>query len=307
MRDEFKPSALPYLCLKAGISKAVPLGRAGSFYLEKLMGFTKLDEGILQSSIMAEDSDTFKVWITLLATCKEDGIAHCSAVFLSSICRLPQERINEILDKLEKPDPDSRSTTKKGCRLKRVNGGYEIINYFKYRESALRRSEAERKRLYRQQLRKSKRPDMSGQCPDSSASASVYASSSLNIDINKEEERINIEEIKRGWNEFAGQHNLATVSKIDQKSERGRHLEARMAEKDWDFKKLLEIIGESSFLLGKKGKEPFFVTFDWLLWPGNYRRTMDGNYKDRVGKDMGGVQEWYEKEKAKEKEEREHE
>jgi len=173
MRDEFKPSALPYLCLKAGISKAVPLGRAGSFYLEKLMGFTKLDEGILQSSIMAEDSDTFKVWITLLATCKEDGIAHCSAVFLSSICRLPQERINEILDKLEKPDPDSRSTTKKGCRLKRVNGGYEIINYFKYRESALRRSEAERKRLYRQQLRKSKRPDMSGQCPDSSASASA--------------------------------------------------------------------------------------------------------------------------------------
>ena len=80
-----------------------------------------------------------------------------------------------------------------------------------------------------------------------------------------------------------------------------------MAEKDWDFKKLLEIIGESSFLLGKKGKEPFFVTFDWLLWSGNYRRTMDGNYKDRVGKDMGGVQEWYEKEKAKEKEEREHE
>jgi hypothetical protein len=54
-----------------------------------------------------------------------------------------------------------------------------------------------------------------------------------------------------------------------------------MAEKDWDFPKLLEAIGQSPFLLGKKGKEPFFVTFDWLLWPGNYQRTMEGNYKDR--------------------------
>ena len=36
MRDEFKPSALPYLCLKAGISKAVRLGRAGAIFFKGL-------------------------------------------------------------------------------------------------------------------------------------------------------------------------------------------------------------------------------------------------------------------------------
>jgi hypothetical protein len=100
-------------------------------------------------------------------------------------------------------------------------------------------------------------------------------------DTKKETAGTNIEKIKSLWNEFAAKYNLATISKIDPKSERGRHLAARMAEKDWDFPKLLEAVSLSPFLLGKKGKEPFFVTFDWLLWPGNYQRTMEGNYKDR--------------------------
>jgi len=91
----------------------------------------------------------------------------------------------------------------------------------------------------------------------------------------------NTDNIKSLWNEFAAEHNLASITKVDPKSERGRHLAARMAEKDWDFPKLLEAVSLSPFLLGKKGKEPFFVTFDWLLWPGNYQRTMEGNYKDR--------------------------
>jgi hypothetical protein len=100
-------------------------------------------------------------------------------------------------------------------------------------------------------------------------------------DTKKETAGTNIEKIKSLWNEFAAKYNLATISKIDPKSERGRHLAARMTEKDWDFPKLLEAVSLSPFLLGKKGKEPFFVTFDWLLWPGNYQRTMEGNYKDR--------------------------
>ena len=42
------------------------------------MGFTKLDEVILKSSIMAEPSDTFKVWICILAACDENGLAAVS-------------------------------------------------------------------------------------------------------------------------------------------------------------------------------------------------------------------------------------
>lgn len=135
------------------------------------MGFTKLDERILQSSIMAEDATTFKVWITLLAACERNGIAYVSPVYLSSICHIPISRINTSLEKLENPDSNSRSLADEGRRIKRVDGGYEIINYLAYREASLKDAEAERKRLYREERRKC--PDTSGRSPDVSASASA--------------------------------------------------------------------------------------------------------------------------------------
>ncbi len=113
------------------------------------MGFTKLDEGILQSSIMAEDSDTFKIWITLLAACKENGVAYVSPVFISSICRMDLDVVSRSLQKLEDPDPFSRSLEEDGRRVRRVDGGFEIINYHVYRTRSLKAAEAERKRLYR--------------------------------------------------------------------------------------------------------------------------------------------------------------
>jgi hypothetical protein len=40
----------------------------------------------------------------------------------------------EIINKLESPDPLSRSTNDDGRRIERIDGGYRIINYLKYRE-----------------------------------------------------------------------------------------------------------------------------------------------------------------------------
>ena len=44
------------------------------------MGFTKLDEGILQSSVMAADPVTFKVWIALLAAAKSEAIGLTASI-----------------------------------------------------------------------------------------------------------------------------------------------------------------------------------------------------------------------------------
>lgn len=111
--------------------------------------FTKLDRGILQSSIMAEDSDTFKIWVVLLAACDSDGIAPVSAVYISSVARLSLDVVRAAIVRLEAPDPESRSTNDEGRRLRRVDGGFELINYQVYRARSLREAEAERKRLYR--------------------------------------------------------------------------------------------------------------------------------------------------------------
>jgi len=143
------------------------------------MGFTKLDENILMSSIMTEEPAVFKIWIALLAACKEDGIARVSAVGLSSHCFLPIEVVRAAIERLSSPDADSRSINDEGKRIERVDGGYYIINYHKYRELSYRESEAKRKYLSRTC------PDKSGnvqELPDISASVSLSSSLPLKGD-----------------------------------------------------------------------------------------------------------------------------
>jgi len=138
------------------------------------MGFTKLDEGILQSSIMAERSDVFKVWIAILASAGSDGIARVSSVFLSSACHLSQRVTDHALEILSAPDPRSRSLADDGRRIRRVDGGYFLTNYEKYREFTYSDNpESVRKREYRSRKREEANPGHSGTCPGHSASASA--------------------------------------------------------------------------------------------------------------------------------------
>jgi hypothetical protein len=139
------------------------------------VGYTKLDEGILLSSIMACNPKTFKVWIALLAACKPDGIAPVSSVGISSVCRLSLEETKAALEELALPDTESRSTKNEGRRIERVDGGYRVINYYKFRE--LNYKEADAKRKYEERKRKTC-PEMSGDMADINASASASASSS---------------------------------------------------------------------------------------------------------------------------------
>jgi len=97
------------------------------------MGFTKLDERIVESSIMGESPTTFKVWITILAKCQANGIAYVSAVYLSSVCHLSMKNTESALLVLESPDKHCRSISGEGRRIRRVDGGYFVINYEKYR------------------------------------------------------------------------------------------------------------------------------------------------------------------------------
>lgn len=146
------------------------------------MGFTKLDEGILQSSVMAEDSDTFKVWIALLAACRDDGIARISEIYISSVCHLSIETVVKSLGKLRKPDPYSRTKDSDGIRIRDVDGGFEVVNYLKYRARSVTEYERERKR---QQRFVPDSPGQSRDVPGRSASASDSASVQNGEEIDK--------------------------------------------------------------------------------------------------------------------------
>jgi predicted phage replisome organizer len=107
------------------------------------------------------------------------------------------------------------------------------------------------------------------------------------------------ENIKQKWNTFAKENNLTTITEIKKDSMRYRHIKARLKEKyinkktgmkqNIDFETVLAIVRNSPFLLGKKGKEPFYITFDWIIKPSNFIKIIEGNYLD---KKYSGIAVW---------------
>lgn len=113
-------------------------------------GFTKLDSGIVDSSIWSEDDDVLRVWICLLAKSDSVGYARISKKALSQLCRIPVTRCDEIMTLLSSPDEDSRTPDHEGRRVERVDGGWLILNYESYRKRHSKgpMSGAERQRRY---------------------------------------------------------------------------------------------------------------------------------------------------------------
>jgi hypothetical protein len=136
------------------------------------MAFVKLDTGILESTLWL-DRSAREVFITALLMASPHEIQKPIAQFEvrsltqtgwevpigwyglvdaagPGICRragIELELGMAALDRLGAADPESRSTDFEGRRLVRVDGGYVVLNYMKYRDRD--HGAAERMRLYR--------------------------------------------------------------------------------------------------------------------------------------------------------------
>lgn len=97
--------------------------------------FVKLHGTILRSSIWQESHGTRLVWITLLALADLEGNVHnCSIGGLCHAARVSRDEAEDAIRVLEAPDPDSTSSAFEGRRLMRVDGGFTILNYERYRD-----------------------------------------------------------------------------------------------------------------------------------------------------------------------------
>lgn len=124
------------------------------------MGFTKLFSDIVTSSIWSEDNETRIVWITLLAIAGPDGIARAAMPSLARVAGVSLEKTGQALDKFQQPDQYSRSQENEGRRIQRVEGGWLLLNYQRYRSGLNSDERREYKRIKQQQYR-SKRKSVS--------------------------------------------------------------------------------------------------------------------------------------------------
>lgn len=116
-------------------------------------GFTKLFSTILTSSIWSEDDKTRILWITLLALADADGVVQAAIPGLAAMARMSLEDAERCIIKLESPDKYSRSEEFDGKRIEKIDGGWVILNYGKYRD----RAKAEEKREYFRDYMRNKR------------------------------------------------------------------------------------------------------------------------------------------------------
>jgi hypothetical protein len=98
-----------------------------------MSGFTKLDAGIVDSSIWSEDSDTRVVWITLLAKADQHGIVNAAPSALARAANVSMDACNRALDRFQQPDKESRTPDNEGRRLAKTEDGWLILNHGIYR------------------------------------------------------------------------------------------------------------------------------------------------------------------------------
>ena len=98
------------------------------------MGYTKLFNEIVSSTIWGEPHTTRIVWITMLAMRNRQNIVEASIPGLAHAARVSLQECLDALLLLSSPDSYSRSKEHEGRRIREVDGGWTILNGDKYRD-----------------------------------------------------------------------------------------------------------------------------------------------------------------------------
>ncbi len=135
--------------------------------------YGKVFASMFTGSMMGVGSHVYSVMTYAIVNADADGFVELNARLLSVLIGDPQDRIEEAIAYLCKPDPDSRTPDQDGRRLlKKGQFLYQLVNYAYYREIRKREDRREQNReAKRRERQKAKSADVSTrqQCQHMSA------------------------------------------------------------------------------------------------------------------------------------------
>lgn len=100
---------------------------------------------IIASSVWCESDKTRLVWITMLAMADKTGVVEAAVPGLANAARVTIDDCKLAIEKFLAPDPDSRTSDNEGRRIEKIEGGWRLLNYAKYRAKL----DAEERREYK--------------------------------------------------------------------------------------------------------------------------------------------------------------
>jgi hypothetical protein len=121
-------------------------------------GFTKLFSSIINSTIWREDDKTRIVWITMLAMADSKGNIWAAIPGLADAAKVSIGDCERAVEKFKGPDKYSRTKEHDGRRIIEIDGGFNILNYAKYREKYRNKDRRDYFRTKKQEERAKKCP-----------------------------------------------------------------------------------------------------------------------------------------------------
>ena len=115
--------------------------------------YIKLFRDLLTSTIWMEEDYVVRVWLTFLLLSNQEGFVECPIPGIAQQARVTLDEAAAAIDRLEKPDPFSRTAKEDGARIVRVTNEktlWHVVNRESY--SAIRSEE--QKRAYQREYMK---------------------------------------------------------------------------------------------------------------------------------------------------------
>lgn len=274
---------------------------------ERTLPFVKLDAGILNSTLWV-DREAREIFITalLLAEPFEStdpipqlkvraleqtgfaappgwyGFVHAAGVGILRRALVGDELGLPALERLGDPDPESRSAEHEGRRLIRVDGGYLVLNYMKYRERDY--TMAERSRRYRER-KASRRGATESRRDITQAEAEAEAEPKTipnGIVVAGKPAPCPVQAIIALYHEVLP--DLPRIVKLT--DARRSQIRQRWNEGNQDmagWRSYFEHVSASPFLMGKQpprngSSVPFVADLEWLTKAGNFAKVIEGKY-----------------------------
>lgn len=117
--------------------------------------YVKLFSTITTSTIWEAPHATRIVWVTMLALTDRRGEIQASVPGLARIANVSLAECEAALDAFLAPDRYSRTEEHEGRRIEKIDGGWRLLNYRKYRERLDEDATRERKRIWDRENRPS--------------------------------------------------------------------------------------------------------------------------------------------------------
>lgn len=267
------------------------------------MGYTKLFSDIVMSTVWQEADHVRLVWITMLAIKDRWHGVQASIPGLAKAAGVTFENCEKAIDVLSSPDPHSRTTENEGRRIKKIDGGWLIINGEKFRNkmSLDERREYQRikQREYREKAKEIKACHRDVDNPVNASRRFIHTEADADTDTEDQKHTSTDEPLtpplsdvnrKIPYSEFIAVQVRCCSSLpkplVVTDSRRKQIKRSWTTHPEWQFwESFWAIVERSDFLTGRgpprPGHEKWRATIDWCLKEANFVKILEGNYDNR--------------------------